>query len=76
MFANGPGDWGSISGRVIPKNQKRVLDAYLLNTQHYKVWIKGKVSQTIDEHSNHYAKRSIRPIDVTLTGTTTLSSVW
>ena len=43
MFANGPGDLGSISGRVIPKTQKMVLDASLLNTQHYKVRIKGKV---------------------------------
>ena len=43
MFANGPGDQGSISGRVIPKTQKMVLDAALLNTQHYKVGIKGKV---------------------------------
>ena len=43
LFANGPGDLGSISGRVIPKTQKMVLDASLLNTQHYKVRIKGKV---------------------------------
>ena len=33
-------------GRVIPKTQKMVLDASLLNTQHYKVWIKGKVKQS------------------------------
>ena len=46
VFANGPGDLGSIPGRVIPKTQKMVLDASLLNTQHYKVWIKGKVSQS------------------------------
>ena len=46
MFANGPGDLGSISGRVIPKTQKMVLDASLLNTQHYKVRIKGKVEQS------------------------------
>ena len=45
MFANGPGDWGSIPGRVIPKTQKMVLDAALLNTQHYKVRIKCKVDQ-------------------------------
>ena len=45
MFANGPGDLGSIPGRVIPKTQKMVLDASLLNTQHYKVRIKGKVEQ-------------------------------
>ena len=46
MFANGPGDLGSIPGRVIPKTQKMVLDASLLNTQHYKVRIKGKVEQS------------------------------
>ena len=46
MFANGPGDLGSIPGRVIPKTQKMVLDASLLNTQHYKVQIKGKVEQS------------------------------
>ena len=45
VFANGPGDLGSIPGRVIPKTQKMVLDASLLNTQHYKVRIKGKVEQ-------------------------------
>ena len=45
VFANGPGDQGSIPGRVIPKTQKIVLDASLLNTQHYKVQIKGKVEQ-------------------------------
>ena len=39
------GDWGSISGQVIPKTQKMVLDSGLLNTQHYKVKIKGKVEQ-------------------------------
>ena len=43
VFANGPGDRGSIPGRVIPKTQKMVLDAALLSTQHYKVRIKGKV---------------------------------
>ena len=48
VFANGPGDLGSIPGRVIPKTQKMVLDASLLNTQHYKVWIKGKVEQSRD----------------------------
>ena len=40
MLANGPGDLGSIPGRVIPK---MVLDTSLLNTQQYKVHIKGKV---------------------------------
>ena len=46
VFANGPGDLVSIPGRVIPKTQKMVLDASLLNTQHYKVRIKGKVEQS------------------------------
>ena len=42
VFVNGPGDWGSIPGRVIQKTQKTVLDTPLLNTQHYKVQIKDK----------------------------------
>ena len=46
VFTNGPGDWGSIPGQIIPKTQKMVLDATLLNTQHYKVRIKGKVEQS------------------------------
>ena len=33
VFANGPGDLGSIPGRVIPKTLKMVLDISLLNTQ-------------------------------------------
>ena len=45
VFANGPGDRGSIPGRVLPKTQKMVLGATLLNTQH-KVRIKGKVEQS------------------------------
>ena len=47
VFTNGLGDQGSIPGWVIPKTQKRVLDASLLNTQHYKVRIKGKVEQSM-----------------------------
>ena len=46
VFANGPRDWGSILGRVIPKTQKMVLDDVLLSTQHYKARIKGKVEQS------------------------------
>ena len=46
VFANGPGDRGSIPGRVVPKTQKMVLDAAFLNTQHYKVSIMGKVEQS------------------------------
>ena len=45
VFANGPGDRGSFPGRVIPKTQM-VLDTVLLNTQHYKVRIRGKVGQS------------------------------
>ena len=40
VFANGQGDQGSIPDRVIPKTQKKVLDATLLNTQHYTVRVK------------------------------------
>ena len=42
VFANGLGDLGSIPGRVIPKILKMVPDAALLNTQQYKLRIKGK----------------------------------
>ena len=46
VFANGPGDLGSLPGSVIPKTIKMVLDASLLNTQQYKVRNKGKVEQS------------------------------
>ena len=45
VFANCPGDLGSILGRVIPKTFKMVLDTSLLNTQQYKVRIKGKAER-------------------------------
>ena len=45
MFANGPGDRGSVSGHVILKTLKMVFDTSLLNTQQYKVRIKSKVEQ-------------------------------
>ena len=45
VFVNDPEDWGSIPGRVIPKTLKMVLDTSLLNTQQYKVRIKGKVEK-------------------------------
>ena len=32
VFANAPGDWGSIPGQVISKTQKIVLVTSLLNT--------------------------------------------
>ena len=50
-FANGPGDLGSHPGRVITKNSKMVLDAALLNTQHHKVQIKGKLGQSWERRS-------------------------
>ena len=46
MFVNGLEDQGLIPGQVIPKTQKMVIDATLLNTQYYKVRIKGKVEQS------------------------------
>ena len=52
VFANSLEDWGSIPGGVIPKTQKMVLDASLLNTQHYKVWIKGKEEQSKEKSSD------------------------
>ena len=51
VFANGPGDLGSIHVRVIPKTLKMVLDTSLLNTQQYKVRIKGKVEQSREKSS-------------------------
>ena len=48
MFANGPEDLGSI-----PKTLKMVLDTSLLNTQQYKVRIKGKVELSWERSSAH-----------------------
>ena len=45
-FTNGPGDRSSIIGQAIPKTQKMILDATLLNTQRYNVRINGKVEQS------------------------------
>ena len=51
VFANAPENLSSIPGRVIPKTKKMVLYASLLNTQHYKVGIKGKVEQSRERSS-------------------------
>ena len=51
VFANGPGDLGSIPGHVILKTLKMVLDTSLLNSQQYKVCIKGKVEQSWESSS-------------------------
>ena len=44
VFANGPGD-------LVSKTLKMVLDTSLLNTQQYKVCIKGKVEQSRERSS-------------------------
>ena len=52
VFANGPGDWGFSPRLSHNKDSKKmVLDATLLNTQHYKVWIKCKVEQSKEKSS-------------------------
>ena len=51
VFTNGLKDWDSIPGWVIPNTQKMVLDSTLLNTQHYKVWIKSKWKQSRERSS-------------------------
>ena len=51
VFTNGPGDMSSISDLVIPKSKKMVLDTALLNSQHYKERIKGKVVQSSERSS-------------------------
>ena len=53
-FANGSRDLGSVPGRVIPKTQKMVLGASLLNTQHNKIRIKGKLEQSRERSSAFY----------------------
>ena len=44
VFANGPGDLGSIPGRVIPKTLKRVLDTSLINIQQIRLLSRVKRS--------------------------------
>ena len=46
VFANGPEARDSIQSWGIPKTQKMLLDTALLNTEYYKVRIKGKVEQS------------------------------
>ena len=46
VFTNGSRNWGSILGQVISKTQKMVLDGYLFNTQHCKVQIISKWSNS------------------------------
>ena len=51
VFANGPGYLGLIPGWVIPKTLKMVLDTSWLNTQQYKLRVKGKVEQSRERSS-------------------------
>ena len=51
VITKGPGDLGSIPGRVIPKTQKLVLDFALFNTQHYRVKIRDKMEQSRERDS-------------------------
>ena len=51
VLTDGQGDQNLIPGRVLPKIQKMVIDAFLLNSQHYKVRIKGKVEQSRERRS-------------------------
>ena len=46
VLVNGQRDQRSIPGRVISKIQKMILNAALLNNQHYKVRIKNQVEQS------------------------------
>ena len=61
VFADDPGDRGSIPGRVIPKTLKLVLDTSLLNTQQYTVRIKGKLEQSRERSSALLYTPSGRP---------------
>ena len=44
VFTNGLKDQDSVPGQVILKLKKMVLDTSMLNSQHYKVWIKSEWS--------------------------------
>ncbi len=51
VFAYGPGNLWFNPRSSHTKDSKMVLDAILLNTQHYKVRIKGKVEQSRERYS-------------------------
>ena len=51
VLANDPGDLGSVTDSVIPKIRKVVLNVAFLNTQHFKVQIKGKAGQSSERSS-------------------------
>ena len=55
VFDTGSVDRGSVPGWVITKTQEMLLDTALHNTQHYKVRIKGRMSQSRERSSAlHY----------------------
>ena len=68
MFANGPGDLDSNPGRVLPKTQKMVLDASLVNTQRYKVGVvaieKGALGSPSTKFANLWAIQKSRKINL------------
>ena len=45
VFGIGPGDLGSLPGRVIQKTLKMLLATSLPNTQQYKVRVKSKAKE-------------------------------
>ena len=53
VFADGPGDRGSIPGRVILMTLKTIVDSALLSIKHYKIRIIGKVEQSGEWSSAH-----------------------
>ena len=63
VFAKGSRDRGSIPGRVIPMIQKMIPDASFFSTQHYMVWIKGKVDQSREWCSSPSLRLSVVAIE-------------
>ena len=51
VLANGPGNQGSVPGRVMPKTQKMILVATLFNSLLYKVRIKSEMEQSREKTS-------------------------
>ena len=51
VFANGPVAWVQSQVESYQRLKKMVLDAALLNIQHYKVRIKGKVDESRERSS-------------------------
>ena len=67
VFASGPGNQGSFPGRVMPKTQKMILDAFWLNILHYELRIKGKwrnflksIAPSPTPHCRSYSKSNLR----------------